>query len=97
MNPVMYERVGDGFAVFGSKAGAPTNPDWFYNLVANPQASVEVGSEVIEVTARVSEGAERAEIWVPWKARFSGFADYEQKTSRRIPVVILERRGSMPT
>ena len=90
---MMYQPVGNSFAVFASKAGGPTNPDWFHNLVANPHASVEVGSEVIEVTARVAEGAEREEIWVPTKARFSVFAEYEQKTSRQIPVVILTRRG----
>jgi deazaflavin-dependent oxidoreductase (nitroreductase family) len=91
-NPMMYQAVGDHFAVFASKAGAPTNPDWYHNLLARPEASVEVGNELIAVTARVAEGEEREAIWEKQKADYPGFADYESKTERQIPVVILERR-----
>jgi deazaflavin-dependent oxidoreductase (nitroreductase family) len=89
--PVMYQQVGDDLAIFASKAGAPDNPDWFHNLKANPTASVEVGTETVPVTARVAEGDERDRIWEAQKAAYPGFAEYEEKTDRVIPVVILER------
>ena len=89
-NPVMYRRVGDDIAVFASKAGAPTNPDWYHNLVANPRVRAEIGTEIADFTARVAAGDERDRIWAAQKAEFPGFADYETKTSRQIPVVILE-------
>lgn len=92
VSPMMYQNVGDGFAVFASKAGADTNPDWYHNLVANPEASAEVGTETIELTARVLGPEEREPIWERQKADYPGFADYEQKTDRVIPVVLLERR-----
>ena len=62
VNPVAYQRVGDSFAVFASKRGAPTNPDWFHNLVAHPDVSIEVGPETRRVTARVATGEERERI-----------------------------------
>jgi deazaflavin-dependent oxidoreductase (nitroreductase family) len=92
VNPLAYMPVDDGFAVFASKGGAPTNPDWYHNLKAHPDVSVEVGDDTIPVHARVAEGAERERIWSKQKERMPGFADYEQKSSRQIPVVILERR-----
>ncbi len=91
VNPVMYQAVGDGFAVFASKAGAPTNPDWYHNLLANPRVRAEVGTETIEFTARVAEGETRDRIWAAQKSAYPGFADYERKTTRQIPVVLLER------
>ena len=92
VHPMMYQAVGDGFAVFASKAGADTNPDWYHNLRANPEASIEVGTETVDVTARVLDDEERAPIWERQKASYPGFAGYEEKTDRVIPVVILERR-----
>jgi deazaflavin-dependent oxidoreductase (nitroreductase family) len=89
VNPIMYQAVGDDYAVFASKAGAPTNPDWYHNLVANPEATVEVGTDTVKVAARVTEGDERERIWSKQKADYPGFAEYEEKTSRQIPVVIL--------
>lgn len=89
--PMMYQAVDEGYAVFASKAGAPTNPDWFHNLVAHPEVSVEVGTETVEVVARVTEGDERALIWSKQKADYPGFAEYEAKTTRTIPVVVLTR------
>lgn len=92
VNPMMYQAVGSAFAVFASKAGADTNPDWFHNLRAHPEASVEVGTHTVEVTARVLDDAEREPIWAEQKSRYPGFADYEAKTDRVIPVVLLEPR-----
>jgi deazaflavin-dependent oxidoreductase (nitroreductase family) len=91
VNPMMYQQVGESFAVFASKGGAPTNPDWYYNLVTNPRATVEVGTESFEVNARVARGEERERIWNIQKQRYPGFADYEKQVAREIPVVILER------
>ena len=90
VNPMMYQAVGDDYAVFASKGGAPTNPDWYHNLVANPQVRAEIGTETHEFTARVADPQTRAPIWAEQKRRYPGFADYEQKTTRQIPVVILE-------
>lgn len=91
VNPVAYLPVGDSLAIFASKAGAPTNPDWYYNLVAHPETTVELGSETIAVVARVADDAERDPIWEANKRHNSGFADYEKSTTRKIPVVILDR------
>lgn len=93
VNPVAYREVGKDLAVFASKAGAPTNPDWYHNLLAHPAATVELGTEIVPVTARVAEGDERAKIWDAQKKDQPGFAEYEKSTTRQIPVVILERTG----
>jgi deazaflavin-dependent oxidoreductase (nitroreductase family) len=90
VNPMMYRAVDGGYAVFASKAGAPTNPDWYHNLVAQPRVSAEVGGTTLDLVARVAEGEERDRIWTAHKAAYPGFADYERKTSRQIPVIILE-------
>ncbi len=91
VTPVMYRPVGESWAIFASKAGAPTNPDWYYNLRAHPDTEVEIGTETIPVLARVADDAERAPIWEAHKRDVPGFADYERQTTRQIPVVILER------
>jgi deazaflavin-dependent oxidoreductase (nitroreductase family) len=90
VSPLAYQADGDRLVVFGSKGGAPTNPGWYYNLLANSRTTVEVGTETREVNARVAEGEERQRIWDRQKALVPAFADYEQKTPRQIPVVVLE-------
>jgi deazaflavin-dependent oxidoreductase (nitroreductase family) len=90
VNPMMYRQVGANYAVFASKAGAPTNPDWYHNLVVNPAVRAEIGTQTLDLTARVTDGTEREPIWAAQKADYPGFAEYERKTSRQIPVVILE-------
>ena len=92
INPMMYRALGDSFAVFASKAGAPDNPAWFHNLCAQPDATVEVGPETVAVRARVAKGSERDGIWEEQKRDYPGFADYEAATDRVIPVVVLDRR-----
>ncbi|MDQ6696768.1 MAG: nitroreductase family deazaflavin-dependent oxidoreductase [Actinomycetota bacterium] len=91
VTPVVYQADGDHYAIFASKAGAPTNPDWYHNLRANPGATIEVGTDTVEVTARVAEGDERERLWSEQKRAMPGFAEYEEKTTRTIPVVILEK------
>ena len=92
VTPMMYQAVGDGFAVFASKSGADTNPDWYHNLRAHPEVLVEVGDETLEVTARVLDPHEREPIWEEQKSRYPGFAEYETRTTRVIPVIMLDRR-----
>lgn len=89
--PIVFQQVGDSWAVFASKAGAPDNPDWYHNLVANPGATIELGTETVDVTARVLSGDERSEIWEKQKQLMPGFAEYEAKTDREIPVIVLDR------
>jgi len=91
LHPLAYLPHGDAFVVFASKAGAPTNPDWYHNLRASPRTRIEVGSEVLQVVARVAEGEERERLWTAQKERMPYFAKYERRTTRRIPVVVLER------
>jgi deazaflavin-dependent oxidoreductase (nitroreductase family) len=90
-NPMMYLADGDRLVVFASKAGAPTNPDWYHNLVANPTATVEVGTDRYEVDATVTTGEERDRLFARQAGLYPGFAEYEEKTTRTIPVVALTR------
>lgn len=92
VSPLMYQTVEDGYAVFASKQGADTNPDWLHNIVANPETTVEVGSDTVTVRARLAEGDEHDRIWTKQKGIAPQFAEYEQRTAREvIPVVVLER------
>jgi deazaflavin-dependent oxidoreductase (nitroreductase family) len=90
VSPLAYLTVDGGYAIFASKAGAPENPAWYHNLQANPKATIEIGTETIPVIARVASPEEREPIWARQKEASPGFADYEKKTTRQIPVVILE-------
>ena len=90
VNPMMYMQVPGGYAVFASKGGAPVNPDWYHNVLAHPRVTAEIGTGTVEFLARVAAGEERERIWIAQKSAYPGFADYEQKTTRQIPVIILE-------
>jgi len=89
VNPVMYMPDGERFIVFASKGGAPTNPDWYHNLRSHPDASVEVGSDSVAVTATEVTGPERDTLFRRHADRYPGFDEYQAKTSRVIPVVAL--------
>jgi deazaflavin-dependent oxidoreductase (nitroreductase family) len=91
INPVAYIKDGDRFAVIASKGGAPTNPDWYYNVVANPLVTVEVGMEKFLARAAVSEEPERTRLYNQMVAMMPGFDDYRRKTARVIPVIVLTR------
>lgn len=91
VSPVMYQAQGENWAIFASKGGAPENPGWFHNIVANPNTKIEVGTETIDVVARVADADERTKIWDAQKEAYPQFAEYEEGTDREIPVVILER------
>ena len=90
INPLAYQKVEGGYAIFGSKGGSPTHPSWYHNLMANPDVEIELGTETLAVRARLTEGEERERIWTRQKLDFPQFADYEAKTSRQIPVLVLE-------
>jgi deazaflavin-dependent oxidoreductase (nitroreductase family) len=90
VSPLAYQKGGDGYAIFASMGGAPANPAWYHNLLAQPRTKVEVGTEVIEVAARVASPEEREPIWTRQKEIAPNFAQYEQNTDRQIPVVILD-------
>jgi deazaflavin-dependent oxidoreductase (nitroreductase family) len=94
INPLAYTRDGDRYVIIASKGGAPTSPDWFHNVVANPEVVVEVGPERFPARASVAEGAERDRLYAAQAALMPGFAEYEKKTTRRIPVIVLERIGA---
>ena len=91
VNPLVYQQLdGDTVAIFASKGGAPTHPDWYYNLIANPETTIEIGTGTRKVRARVADSAERTEIWERQKQLMPQFAGYEETANREIPVVILE-------
>ena len=92
-SPLLYTPAGDGYAVIASKGGAPKHPLWYLNLQASPHAEVTVGRETRHVHARDAEGDERERLWRALADAYPGYDRYAQKTSRRIPVVVLEPAG----
>jgi deazaflavin-dependent oxidoreductase (nitroreductase family) len=92
-NPVAYSRDGDRLVILASKSGAPTDPDWYRNLVANPVVGVELGTEKFEADATITQGEERERLYAQHAALMPGFADYQRNTTRQIPVVVLTRRA----
>ena len=89
--PLVYTRDGDRVVVIASKGGAPNHPAWFHNLSANPEVTVELGTEKFKAKASVAEGEERDRLYAAQAAMMPAFNEYQEKTSRRIPVVVLER------
>jgi len=90
-SPLMYLADGDRWLIFASKAGSSRNPDWFHNLIANPQVTVEVGVETVQVKAVVADPEERDILYARQVGPHPQFGEYEQRTTRKIPVVILTR------
>lgn len=91
ITPVMYSKEGDRFVIAASLAGAPKNPAWYYNLLANPVAEIEVATERFRVRAQVVDEPERTRLFQQLKLAWPHFAEYETKTTRVIPVVVLTR------
>ncbi len=89
--PLAFTRDGANYVVIASKGGAPSHPSWFHNLVANPTVTVEVGPETFQARASVPDGAERDRLFDAQAALMPNFAEYQRNTTRRIPVVVLER------
>ena len=88
--PLVYLQEGDRRFIFASKAGSPKNPDWYHNLVANPVVTVEIGDETYEATAKVISGADRDQIYAKQVAAMPTFGEYQEKTTRKIPVIDLK-------
>jgi len=91
VNPLVYQKVDNGWAVFASFAGSPQHPDWYLNLIVEPRTTIEVGADVLDVVARDTSGAERDEIFEKQKTTAPIFAEYQVKAGARvIPVVVFE-------
>jgi deazaflavin-dependent oxidoreductase (nitroreductase family) len=93
VNPVAYLEDDGRYVIFASKAGAPTNPDWYHNLKANPKVTIEVGTDTIEAVAEEAAGAERDRLFQAQVERSPQFAEYQSKTDRVIPVIVLTPTG----
>lgn len=94
INPMMYLEDGDRFLVFASKAGADTDPDWYHNLKAHPDARIEIGDRTLDVTAVEIDGPERDTLFERQAALHPGFAGYQRQTARTIPVIALTEERS---
>jgi F420H(2)-dependent quinone reductase len=90
--PLLYTKDGDDLLIVASKGGHPKNPAWYHNLRANPDIEVQVGSERRKVHAREADDEERKELWPKVVAQYGGYAGYQKRTDRKIPLVVLERR-----
>jgi deazaflavin-dependent oxidoreductase (nitroreductase family) len=90
--PLIHAVDGDRWVVVASKGGAPDHPSWYKNLVAEPDASIQVKADEVRVRARTAEGEERARLWAAMTEQWPGYDDYQRMTPREIPVVVLERR-----
>jgi deazaflavin-dependent oxidoreductase (nitroreductase family) len=91
INPTAYVRDGDRLVIIASKGGAPTNPNWYHNILAHPRVTVEVGTEKFQAQAEIADEPERTRLFNLMVGMMPGFADYQQKTTRVIPVIILTR------
>jgi deazaflavin-dependent oxidoreductase (nitroreductase family) len=89
VNPVAYLKDGDRYVIFASKAGAPTNPGWYHNLKADPNVTIEVGTDTLAAVAGEATGEERERLYNVQVERAPTFADYQKKTERIIPVIVL--------
>jgi deazaflavin-dependent oxidoreductase (nitroreductase family) len=90
--PLIHRTDGERWVVVASKGGAPANPAWYENLRANPDATIQVLGETVPVHASAAEGAERARLWSLMSEVWPAYDDYQAKTDREIPVVVLTRR-----
>jgi deazaflavin-dependent oxidoreductase (nitroreductase family) len=91
--PLAYTTDNDRLVVIASKGGAPTHPDWFYNVRSNPDVTVELGAEAFPARATILQGAERQRLFDQMAAQMPNFAEYQRNTTRQIPVIVLERVG----
>jgi deazaflavin-dependent oxidoreductase (nitroreductase family) len=93
INPLVYMPDGERYVIFASKGGAPTNPDWYHNLVAHPSATIEVGTDKFDIDASILSGAERDRVFAEQVERVPTFGGYQRNTTRTIPVIRLTRKN----
>jgi len=91
--PLIYGRDGQDYVLIASKGGAPTNPGWYENLVAHPEAKIQVWDKIIPVTARTGTPADKKRVWPKMAEQWPGYNDYQKGTKRDIPVVLLKPRS----
>ncbi len=91
-SPLFYGAAGDAYVIIGSKGGAATHPAWYLNLRANPTVEVQVAKAIFTARARIATGKEREQLWEQMVRAYPPYRDYQQKTKREIPVVVLERQ-----
>jgi deazaflavin-dependent oxidoreductase (nitroreductase family) len=89
VNPLAYLRDGDRYVIFASKGGAPTNPDWYHNLRAHPEVTIEVGDQTMKAVASEATGEERERLFQAQAERSEQFGEYQRNTDRMIPVIAL--------
>jgi len=92
-SPLVYARDGENLVLVASKGGYPKNPAWLHNLMAHPDTTVQVGSRRLDVHARVASPEERGHLWPLVVGVYGGYADYQRRTEREIPLVVLEPRS----
>ncbi|MEX2326526.1 MAG: nitroreductase family deazaflavin-dependent oxidoreductase [Pseudomonadales bacterium] len=90
MLPLIYKKIDGNFVVIASKGGAPSHPAWYLNIMANPDCEIRVGKDSYKVRAREAQGAERERLWNELVEIYAPYTDYQTRTDRRIPVVVLE-------
>ncbi len=93
INPLAYIKDGDRYVIIASKGGAPSHPDWYHNLAANPDVYVEVGTEKFAASATITEEPERTRLFTQVETLYPGFKDYRMNTDRIIPVITLTRKS----
>jgi deazaflavin-dependent oxidoreductase (nitroreductase family) len=93
-SPLIYGTVGDAFIIIGSKGGADTHPRWYLNILANPLVDLQVGKDQFVARARVAAGKERQQLWEHMLKVYPPYRDYQQKTKREIPVIVLDKQVS---
>lgn len=92
MLPLIYKQIDGNFVIVASKGGAPSHPGWFRNLQAHPDCEIKVGSNDYKVHARVAQGEERERLWKEMVDLYAPYTDYQERTDREIPIVVLEKR-----
>ena len=90
--PLIYKKIGDAYVIVASKGGLPDHPMWYKNLVANPDCEIQVRREHIKVRARTAAGDERQRLWEEMAEAYPPYKEYQKRTTREIPVVVLEQR-----